>query len=340
MPDSRRPRLIDVARHAGVSTATVSRCLNSPIQVSAETRLRIETAIDTLGYTPHFGGKALASNRSNTIGAVIPTMENAIFARGLQAVEEVIADRGVTLLVATSAYDPVREERQIRALLSRGVDGILLIGQSRPQTSYELIGRQPVPVILAWTFGGQDRPICVGFDNRGAARNMAEHVLDQGHLEIAMIAGITVWNDRATDRIEGVRKALANRGLVLRPERLVEAPYTIEEGEAAFLQLMAQAEPPTVVICGNDVLAAGALRAARSLSLRVPEDISITGFDDIDLADAVEPGLTTVHVPHRRMGRMAAKVLLGMRDRSVIEPPKKLNTWIIYRGSLGPPPKS
>ncbi len=337
MAGSNAPTVIDVAQRAGVSTATVSRCLNAPLRVREATRLRVQAAIDDLGYTPNFAGQALASNRTHTIGAVIPTMENAIFARGLQALEEELADAGITLLVASSAYDPQREYNQIRALLRRGVDGLLLIGRERPPSTYELLARHPLPTVLAWTIGGDDLPMCVGFDNREGACAIADCVLAAGHRDIAMIAGRTAGNDRAADRIAGVRDALGAQGLTLPPHRLIEAAYTLEAGEQALACLIEQPSPPTAVLCGNDVLATGALRAARRLGLRVPEDISITGFDDIDLAEAVEPGLTTVHVPHRRMGRLAAQVLLRLRDRQPVETPHALKTWIVHRGSLAPP---
>jgi LacI family transcriptional regulator len=129
------PTLRHVARRAGVSTATVSRCLNAPDRVRPETRARVEAAVAELGYTPNFGARALASKRTNTIGAIIPTMESAIFALGLQALQDELSESGVILLIATSRYDPEREARQVRALLGRGVDGLVLIGEARPEGS-------------------------------------------------------------------------------------------------------------------------------------------------------------------------------------------------------------
>ena len=198
---------------AGVSTATVSRVLNEPERVSAKTRSRVEAAVAHFDYTPHFGGRALASNRTNTVGAVIPTMENAIFARGLQALQEALAEDGVTLVVATSNYDPEREAQQIRALLGRGVDGLVLIGEARDPALYETLERRSVPFVLVWSWRRDCPWPCVGFDNRAAARAMAQKVLDLGHRRIAMIAGVTHGNDRAAARVDGVRDALAARGL-------------------------------------------------------------------------------------------------------------------------------
>jgi LacI family transcriptional regulator len=331
------PTLEHVAREAGVSTATVSRCLNEPGRVRPETRRRVEDAIERLGYTPHFGGRALASNRTDTVGVVIPTMENAIFARGVQAMEEALADLGVTLLIATSAYDPERERRQVTALLGRGVDGLILIGHARPPETYEAIRRRGAPCVLAWTQGSASLHQCVGFDNRAAAQAMAVHVLAQGHRDIGMIAGITRWNDRAAARLAGVRQALGDAGVPLRESRLVEAPYTVEAGGAAFARLIDADPRLTAVICGNDVLAAGALVAARQRGIDVPTHVSIVGFDNIDLAAVIEPGLTTVHVPHRRMGAEAARALIRLRNGEVPGADVLFDTRIVQRGSLGPP---
>ena len=153
------PTLHDVARHAGVSSATVSRALNVPELVTESTRELVLQAVDELGYTPHFGGRAMASNRSNTMGAVIPTMENAIFARGLQAFQESLSDAGVTLLVASSGYDASREFEQIRTLVGRGIDGLLLIGTARPPETYEFLERRGILYALTWNYRA-DRPAC------------------------------------------------------------------------------------------------------------------------------------------------------------------------------------
>ena len=146
-----QPKLEDVAQLSGVSTATVSRVFNAPALVREETRKRVQAAVEQLGYTPHFGGRALASNRTWTVGAVIPTMENAIFARGLQAMEETLAEAGVTLLVSTSHYDSAREAAQISALIGRGVDGLILIGEARDAAVYDLLARRGIPFVLVWS---------------------------------------------------------------------------------------------------------------------------------------------------------------------------------------------
>lgn len=332
-----RPTLDDVARAAGVSTATVSRCLNEPAMVVPATRERVMKAVEELGYTPNFGGRALASRRTNTVGAVIPTMENDIFARGLQSFQEALSNAGVTLLVASSGYDMEREAEQIRALVGRGADGLLLIGAARPASTYEFLKRRAIPYVLVWSLGSTDDHF-IGFDNRQAAAKLAMRVIGLGHRRLAMIAGITHMNDRATDRVAGVRAAMEKAGLDPAALDVIEAPYTFEDGSNALEKLMAMSPRPTAVICGNDVIAVGAINKAKALGLRVPQDVSITGFDDIDIAMFVEPALTTIHVPHRRMGDAAAEQLLKLIAGKKADDKVEIETEIIERGSLGPPP--
>ena len=339
MSSKPKPSIKDVARLAGVSTATVSRSLNEPRKVNRLTLASVRNAVDQLGYTPHFGGRALASNKSNTIGALIPTMDNAIFARGLQALQETLAEAGVTLLIATSGYDPLREFEQIQKLISRGVDGLLLIGTARPEKTYALLSQQDVPVVIAWSFNAQSNHLCVGFDNSAAATDLANCVLDYGHCQIAMIAGVSRGNDRAADRIIGVRQALNARGLHLAHTHLIEAPYNLEDAALAMETLMALADRPTAVICGNDVLAAGALMQAKQLGISVPADVSVVGFDNIDLAAVTDPPLTTMHVPHRRMGKAAAELLLAIRGGTSAATGVKFKPELVMRGSLAKPPR-
>ena len=337
MSETVKPTLDDVARAAGVSTATVSRCLNSPNQVIAPTRIRVMQAVEALGYTPNFGGRALASRRTNTVGAIIPTMDNAIFARGLQSFQESLSQVGKTLLVASSGYDPAREREQMEALAGRGADGLLLIGSARPESSVEFLRRRGIPFVGAWNLGDGDGYF-VGFDNRAAAANLTGLVLSRGHRRLGMVAGIAYMNDRAADRIKGVRQAAAAAGIAPEELPVIEAAYTFEDGARAFGEVMTFSPRPTAVICGNDVLAVGAMQAAREMGLRVPEDVSITGFDDIDLACVVDPQLTTVHVPHQRMGEAAAEMLLKLIKKEPVEQQIEIETEIVERGTLGPPP--
>jgi len=333
--DSSAPKLADVARTAGVSTATVSRCLNTPERVTKSTRDRVNAAVEQLGYTPNFGARVMAAKRTFTIGAIIPTMENAIFARGLQAFQEELHERGYTLLVSSSAYHPKVEEEQIRTLVARGADGLLLIGYERDPEIYQYLKRRNVPVLVSWAFNQDDQQPSVGFDNCASMRALAEEVLRHGHRRIGVISGITNGNDRATQRMEGIKTALLDHGVSPDSLNIVETNYGIENGADALEHLMQTVPRPTAVMCGNDVLAAGALRRARELNIDVPSDLSITGFDDIELASIVCPALTTVHVPHREMGRKAAVSLVDMVEKKTGSVYLELQSSLQIRGSLG-----
>ena len=334
-----RPTLHDVAARARVSTATVSRCLNAAEAVRPELRDRVEAAIAALGYTRHGAARALASQRSHALGAVVPTLDNAIFATGIQAMQNRLSAAGYTLLLASSNYDVAEELKQVRSLVERGLDGLMLIGEARPPALYELLDQKAIPYVNTWTYRPDSRHPSIGFDNRGSAYRIAAYLMDMGHVRIAMIAGLTRGNDRATERLEGVTAALVDRGLELGDDRVIECAYDIGEGRQALRRLMAAEPRPTAVICGNDVLAYGALFECHALGIAVPDAVSITGFDDLELAAELTPALTTMHVPSDAMGRLAAEYLLHKIDGQPAPDATRLDVDLIIRGSTGPPPQ-
>lgn len=331
------PTLEDVARAAGVSTATVSRTLNAPDRVVVQTRTRVLEVIDRLGYTPNFAARLMAAKRSFTIGAIIPTMENAIFARGIQAFQEELYSRGYVLLVSSFLYQPDIELDQIRTMVARGADGLLLIGQARDESIYQYLENQNVPALVSWIYNENSPRTSVGFENRLSMAALVQEVLKLGHKNISAIMGISKDNDRVQQRIAGIKDTLALHGLNPDALKIVETAHEVERGGDAFEALMSMDSRPTAVICGNDVLAVGAIRRARQLGIEVPKDVSITGFDDIELARIVDPSLTTVHVPHREMGRLAARELVEMIENKSAGNSVRLKTDLKIRGSLGPP---
>lgn len=332
--------LHDVAAFAGVSTATVSRALNFPDKVAPATRDKVQAAIANLGYSPNFGAKVMAARRTNTIGAIIPTMENAIFARGLQAVQEELRQHGYTMLVASTSYQPDIEEEQIRALVARGADGLLLIGHARSPAIYQFLAAQGIPTLITWAFDKSAPLPSVGFDNKAAMQMMAREVIARGHRNLAMISAPTADNDRAGGRLQGVKAAMTEAGLSPSALQIIETGYGIENGAKAFATLMPHSPRPTAVLCGNDVLAVGALHQAREMQLAVPGAVSIVGFDDIELAQIAYPPLTTVHVPHQQMGRKAAQTLVAMVQDGGTPESTALEVSLVLRGTLGNAPQS
>jgi len=337
LPAHRTAKLSDVARRAGVSTATVSRALTLPHKVKARTLARIEAAVDELGYVAHGAARALASKRTQTIGAVIPTLDNAIFANTTHALQKALDEGGYTLLLACHEFDADVELRVTRALIARGVDGLVLLGTVHRPEVFRLIEGHHLPYVLTWALDKAQRHPCVGFDNRAAAMRVAQYLLELGHRRFAMISGITANNERARERRDGVREALAAHGIDANAMPLVEKPFTLSAGREGLAQVMAGARPPTAVICGNDVLAIGAIAECHSRGLRVPEDISVTGFDDMEIAALFTPSLTTVRFPTRELGSLAAGYLLARLAGKNMPARRELPVELIVRDSTAPP---
>ena len=332
------PKLSDVARMAGVSVATASRALSASLQVRDDTRVRVRQAAVLLGYVAHGAARALAEQRTRTIGAVIPTLNNAIFAKSVNTLQQSLAQASYALLLAAHEYDPTTELELARRLVERGVDGLVLVGTDHDPALYALLEKYQVPYVLTWALDPQRRHPCIGFDNHAAALQIARYLLELGHTRFAMISGLSAHNDRARDRIAGVRAALQFRNLELRPQDIIERPYSFASGRQAMRELLARRPAPTAVVCVNDVHAVGALLACQELQVAVPRQVSVTGFDDTDIAAYIPPGVTTMGVPKAQMGEAAAQYLLArlagkpVRDTTVLQ-----LRWVV-RGSTGAPP--
>jgi LacI family transcriptional regulator len=329
----------DVATAAGVSVATVSRVFNGNATVAEELRKRVTAVALNLGYTPHAAARALASQRSATIGAVIPTLENVNFAIGVAALQKRLAENGFTLLLASSNYDQEEELRQVRALIAQGVGGIMLVGSQHAPGLYELLESRRLPYVNAWVADNDGHP-CVGMDNREVGRTIANYLLDLGHKEFGVIMQYSGSSDRAEGRLLGIREALATRGLALPVERLIERPYKIIEGQHAMQMLMSLQRRPTAVICGTDILAFGALVEAQRLGISVPKELSVTGINDVEFAAHLNPPLTTIHLPAEEIGERAADYLIGRVAGKPVVPVTQVQISLIVRGSTAPPPPS
>jgi LacI family transcriptional regulator len=335
-------KLTDVARTAGVSLATASRALGSPELVHPETQEKVRTAADLLGYVPHGAARALASRRSRTIGTVLPTIDNPIFASATQALARALSAASYTLLVASHEYDPATEVTVTRTLLERGVDGLVLVGIDHSPELFHTIARAGVPYELTWALDPAGHHHCVGFSNREAGRQLAQHLLDLGHRRFAVLSGYTAHNDRARERLAGVRDALASQRLRVPDDSVVETAFSLSAGRAALRQLWERLgrEGFTALVCGNDLLALGALLECAAERIEVPRSLSVVGFDDIELGAEFTPALTTMHVPSSDIGRLAAQRLLarleGKREPRAWETPVNL----VVRETTGPAPKA
>jgi LacI family transcriptional regulator len=331
------PTIGDVARRARVSTATVSRVVNAPDSVRDELRTRVEAAIVQLGYVPHAGARTLKSRRTGTIGAIFPTVDNAIFATAINALQRRLAEADHQLLIATHDYSPATEESQALNLLTRGADALVLCGTGQRPALLARLKSRGVPVVHVMNWPPPAGLACVGFDNARAMEQVVRYLLDLGHRRIAMLAGVTRDNDRAAARLAGVRDALAAAGLTLPASRVVERRYGLAPAREGLQRLMEVTPPPTAIVCGNDVLAFGALFEAQRLGLAVPNDLSIIGFDDLELASHLHPALTTVRVPAEAMWRRAADHVLALLRGEEPPPASEIEVSLVVRGSTGPP---
>ncbi len=331
-----RNTIEDVARTAGVSTATVSRVLSKPDVVRASTLARVMTAVRQLDYQPDAAARALASGRSHTVGCVIPTLDHAIFARSTQALQTALARSGYQLLVASHEYDPATEFEVVRVLQQRGVDALVLVGTDHTAALWKALRAWDKPTILTWSC--DDRLPSIGFDNVAVAGMATEHLLSLGHRRIGVISGLTAHNDRARSRIEGARQALKRAGLKLMQSRLTEQALNVHGGCAGLRVLMATTQPPTAIFCGNDLLATGALLEAQRLGIPVPGQLSLCGIDNHELAGAVNPGLTTINLPTQDLGRITAHSVLSAIAGEAIAARSLLPFELIVRESTAPPP--
>lgn len=326
-----RVKLSDVARDAGVSPATVSRAIAQPELLSPETLARVRASALRLGYLPDGAARALASGRSMTIGAIVPTLDSAIFARALQAMQATLAQSGYLLLVASHEASPAAETQAVRALLGRGVDGLMLVGAERAPETKALLKASGLPVVLTWC--GDSHFTAVTIDNALAGRLAAEHLIGLGHRRIGMIVGHLQFNDRQRARLDGARTALIEAGLSLPDSLVVEQALTLAGGRAGCAMLLELDATPTALIGGIDLFAIGCLEEAHARGMAVPDDLSVVGIDGLDMSAHVSPALTTVHVPTGRIGNLAAQTLMAMIAHQAVESERVLPVELVVRRS-------
>ena len=328
-------RIEDVANVAGVSTATVSRALSQPHRVRDSTRQLVQQAVKQLGYVPDATGRALASGRTRTVGCLIPTLDHAIFARSTQALQTTLAQAGYQLLVASHNYDLAYEIVLAQALQQRGVDAMVLVGARHDPALWKSQLAWQRPTMLTWAC--DPRLPSVGFDNHAIGVLAANHLLGLGHRRIGMISGHTLHNDRAHARLNGVRETLSAAGVKVRDQMFSQQDLNISGGRLGLLDLFKSLDPPTAVICGNDLLATGALLQAQRQGLIVPKDISICGIDNHELAGEMNPGLTTVSLPANDLGRIAATQVLAALAGEPIAQQSLLPFNLVERGTTAAP---
>ncbi len=342
MKRKKRPTLSDVAHHAQVSTATVSRMLSNTGPTSQDLRMRIEASVAALGYTPR---QAVKRPGEGTIALLVGDLLNPFFMEIAQGVQDEVNDCGLTLTVYNMTDHPQRQDQLLRKLSKPPIEGIILTGLSPFHELLEWQERHKVPLVLLNRRVDQTGVYCIMVDFENAMYRATQHLLGLNHTRIGHLASPST-GEIAQARLRGIEAALAEAGLSLRPEwRPIVPPGTEVEGGVqamrALLDLPAD-QRPTAVIAFNDIIALGALHAVRTYGLRVPQDISIVGTDDIALAAHAYPPLTTVGQPKYRMGKLAVQTLRRMSEGrlgpgnycTLLESP------LIVRQSTGPVPQT
>ncbi|MBD0417038.1 LacI family DNA-binding transcriptional regulator [Oryzicola mucosus] len=332
------PRALDVAAAAGVSTATVSRAFNTPEKVAPEIRDKILKIAADLGWMPHPAGAALASRRTWLVGVLIPTLDHDVFASQVGALQARLAEAGITVLIGCSNYDSAQAEAQLRAMLARGVEALAIVGEAQREGVFDMIRARRVPYVVMYSYRDSAEHPFAGFDNAGAFRSVARHLLDLGHRDFGLIHQPAGDNDRVQARLDGLRGALAENGIALRPQHVHEGAPSLLFGRQGLKAIMETSEPrPTAIVCGNDTLAMGALIEARALGIKVPDELSITGFDDVAMAAHMEPPLTTMRVDNAEIGRRAADYLRACLEDGAPDDPQPVEFHLMLRKSTAAP---
>ncbi|EPT7034068.1 ribose operon transcriptional repressor RbsR [Cronobacter malonaticus] len=324
----------DVARLAGVSTSTVSHVINKDRFVSEAIRLRVEDAIRTLNYAPSALARSLKLNQTRTIGMLITASSNPFFSELVRGVERSCFERGYSLVLCNTDGDEQRMNRNLETLLQKRVDGLLLLCTETHQPSPAIMKRYPaIPtVMMDWSpfDGGSD----VIQDNSLLGGDIAtRYLIDKGYTRIACVTG-PLDKTPARLRLEGYRTAMQRAGLPVAEGYEVIGDFEFAGGLRAMQSLLALPEPPQAVFMGNDAMAVGAYQALYQAGLRIPQDIALVGYDDIELASYMTPPLTTIHQPKDELGELAIDVLIHRMAQPELQQQRlQLTPELTVRGS-------
>ncbi len=327
------PTIREVADKAGVSPTTVSHIVNNTRFVSDEIRQRVQAAMDELGYRPNTLARSLRRGETHTIGLILPDSSNPYFAEVGHTIEATAFGLGYSVVLCNSESNPEKEAFYADLLSKRQVDGMIFFAVGDQSRSLQGLLRQSVPVVVVDRDLAEIEVDAVLADNLAGGYLATHHLLEQGHRRIGLIAGPSNVTPSA-DREIGYRQALDELGLELEPALCDRGDFHYQSGQDATRRLLGLAHPPSAIFACNDVMAVGAIRAASEAGVRVPHDLAIVGFDDIELASYTVPALTTVAQPKEEMGRQAVRTLVT-RMRNKEEPIKRivLPTELIVRGS-------
>lgn len=326
----------DVAEKSGVSVATVSHVINKTRFVSQEITDRVNRAVRELNYYPSVVAQSLKNNRTKTIGMMVPNNSNPFFADLVRGVEDACYDRGYNLILCNTDDHSGKQLNYLKVLVAKQVDGLIVVATDREDEMAGLLARQSVPVsLIDRDVPGLDADYFRS-DNELGGYLATRHLIDLGHERIGIITGPEKLNT-SIRRIAGFHRAMGEAGLKVRVQWQATGNFSSSGGYAAMKQLLALSDRPSAIVAGNDLMAVGSLCAAYESGFKVPDDISVVGYDDILLASHTCPPLTTVSQPKHKLGQMTAKALLAriensdLPNQSVLLAPR-----LVIRNSTGP----
>lgn len=304
-------RMRDVAERAGVSPMTVSRALSDGGKVSDALRQRVFQAVEEIGYLPNHLASSLSSNRSTTIGLIVPSIDNSIYTQTIKALSEVIRRSGFQLMIAECGSDRDEEEALIAAFLRHRVSGLILHNTEHSAGARLLVRNSGVPVVENGNLPRDPLDMVVSYSNRGAAHAMTHHLGRLGYRKIAFASLHLKNNERSRDRLEGYKAALEELGQAFDPRLVIETSGGLAAGAEAVARVVQSAAQADVLFCAGDVLAVGALLECQRRGWDVPGRIAIASFDDVDLLRHLTPSVTTLRVPRHDIGVGSAQILLS-----------------------------
>jgi LacI family transcriptional regulator len=326
---NRKTTLKDLARLAKVSTVTVSNVLNQRPNVSQETRVRVMEAVQRTGYTANLAARGLAGGRTNILGVVVPDLSTQYLGEIVRGVSAEVRSAGMEMLISTALN--TKSERTQLELLHNITDGLILILPHTDDDEIQSLEQEGVPIVMVDHRGSTIKLPAVDVDNYTGSRQATEYLLGLNHSRIGFIAGLYA---ASSARLRGYKEALLNAGVPFDKTLVVQGNFLQPSGFAAMTKLLELSKPPTAIFAANDLTAFGAMEAIKEHGLRVPDDISVVGFDDIPMASQVYPPLTTVRQPLAEMGVAAVRMMIA-KLRGV-EPPSKritLPTELVVRAT-------
>lgn len=326
----------DVARRAGVSISTVSRVLNKTTRVSEKKRQRVEAAAAALGYTPNPAARSLLNQKTGGLGVLLPFVTGEFFSEFLTAIDQVTQENGHFLLISSSHRSP-EEFMAVLPSLDKRVDGLVLMATGGETRNMQAV-LPDIPVVFVNSKIEDDTYELINFDNFDGLYQVTTHLIELGHQRLVMLKGPAESHD-ATERLRGFKAAVREAGLDPSNIHEIQSEFSREAGYEAVSDILALSPRPTAVVAPNDYCALGVLRGFREAGINVPDDISVTGFDDIPSAEFTLPSLTTVHVPIYEIGKVAVEQLLGLIRGDLDEGPRhvEMPVRLVVRNSTGPP---